>query len=200
MVSIIIPAYNAEKYIERCIKSVLSQSCSSFELIIINDGSTDSTDKICKKLCALHSNCYILEQTNMGVSVARNLGISRAKGEWIIFLDSDDYLEPNYVEIIEEYSSTTVNIDFMLFNYAISGRRRTQNRRDSGEKSIYKDNRLLVDGLMNSHSDLFQNTSLFTPWAKAYRSKIIQESSLYFENDVTRGEDMLFNLSGHLKK
>ncbi len=193
MVTIIVPVYNAEKYIERCIKSVLSQSCSSFELIIVNDGSTDSTDKICKNICSPHANCYILEQPNMGVSAARNYGISRATGKWIAFLDSDDFLEPDFVETLEKYSSTD-NADFMLFNYSVIGRDIMHNNIRSWG-GVYQDNHLLIDGVINSNSNIFSKTSLRSPWAKAYRTKIIHENNLHFEKDVTIGEDMLFNLA-----
>ncbi|GEM_PF-1766222 len=194
MVSVILPAYNAEKYIERCVKSVLSQSCPLFELIIVNDGSTDQTVNICKKLCEPYNNCFILEQNNSGVSAARNRGLSQAKGEWIVFLDSDDYLEPDYVETVEKYS-TGYNVDFLLFNFTTIGR---EQKIQSGQEYVYNANKLLIDGLMRSNTEVFRNTSLNSPWAKAYRLEMIRGAHLHFDDKITMGEDILFNLSYYL--
>lgn len=194
MVSIIVPAYNAEKYIERCVKSVLSQSCPLFELIIVNDGSTDQTANICKNLCESYNNCFILEQNNSGVSAARNRGISQAKGEWIVFLDSDDYLEQDYVETVEKYS-TGDNVDFLLFNFTTIGR---EQKPQSGQEYVYNVNQLLIDGLMRYNTKVFRNTSLNSPWAKAYRLDTIRGANLHFEDRITMGEDMLFNLSYYM--
>lgn len=194
MVSVIVPAYNAEIYIERCVKSVLSQSCPLFELIIVNDGSTDQTANICKDLCGSYDNCYILEQNNSGVSAARNKGLSQAKGEWIVFLDSDDYLEPGYVEMVEKHSSEN-NVDFLLFNFTTIGR---EQKPQSEQEYIYTSNLLLIDGLMRYDTEAFRSTSLNSPWAKAYRAEVIRGAHLYFDDKITMGEDMLFNLSYYM--
>lgn len=191
MVSIIVPAYNAEKYIERCIKSVLAQSSHLYELIIINDGSTDQTAAICKQLCKNNDNCIVLEQSNSGVSSARNKGISYAQGEWIVFLDSDDYLEPDYVETVEKYSADC-NVDFILFNYTAVG---IESERQKEQNYYYTDNRMLIEKLMRYNKNIFCGASLNSPWAKAYRREIIYRSQLQFEEKIDMGEDLLFNLS-----
>lgn len=97
-ISIIIPVYNNEKYIEKCICSIQKQTFSDIEIIIINDGSTDGSGRILRKLEAQDSRILLLKQENQGVAVARNLGVEKATGKYITFVDGDDYLEIDYIE------------------------------------------------------------------------------------------------------
>ena len=91
-ISVIIPAYNAEKWIYNCVKSVLSQNDDNFEIIIVNDGSKDNTLALCKKLENDDKRIILVDKKNGGVSKARNEGIKKATGKWVVYLDSDDYL------------------------------------------------------------------------------------------------------------
>ena len=95
-ISVIIPVYNGEKYIQRCVDSVLNQTYSDIEIIVINDGSTDNTENILKS----YSNIVLINKENEGVSKARNTGLSLAKGDYVYFCDADDYLEKNAFEIL----------------------------------------------------------------------------------------------------
>lgn len=97
-VSIIIPVYNNEQYIEKCIQSVLNQTFENFEVIVINDGSTDKSGEILEKLNREDSRIILIEQKNQGVAVARNRGMNKATGKYITFVDGDDYLKNNYIE------------------------------------------------------------------------------------------------------
>lgn len=97
-VSVIVPVYNGEKFIEECIKNVLNQTLEEFELIIINDGSTDNTLDICKRNSEIDKKIRIINQENEGVSSARNKGIEQSNGEYICFVDCDDKIEDNYLE------------------------------------------------------------------------------------------------------
>lgn len=106
-VSIIVPIYNGEKYIEQCIKSIQNQTFSNFEILIINDGSTDKSLEICRRIANNDQRIRIINQENGGVSKARNKGIELAKGEYITFIDCDDYIDINYIE--ELYNSCIVN-------------------------------------------------------------------------------------------
>lgn len=99
LLSIIVPVFNAEKYITRCIDSILSQTFNDYELILINDGSTDGTYDILEKY-RNNSKCIVLHQKNRGVSVARNVGIEIATGRFISFVDADDYLSNNYFDVL----------------------------------------------------------------------------------------------------
>lgn len=98
MVSIIVPIYNAEKYLKRCINSLVNQTYSDIEIILVNDGSTDNSKKICEAAAVKDARIEIINIKNQGVSVARNKGLEVAKGEYISFVDADDYVEADYVE------------------------------------------------------------------------------------------------------
>ena len=106
-ISVIIPAYNAQEYLRECLDSVLAQSFSDFEAIVVNDGSTDDTLKITEEYARKDPRIKILNEVNSGVSTARNIGIKSAKGTWVTFLDSDDILTPDALSILYEVSSKT---------------------------------------------------------------------------------------------
>lgn len=110
-ISIIIPIYNGEKYLVECIESVLRQSLNSFELILINDGSSDSSSQICDDYAAKDSRVKVVHKKNEGVSVARNVGLERACGEWVLFVDADDLLNENcLLEMLRLVDSTKQDI------------------------------------------------------------------------------------------
>ena len=98
LVTVIIPVYNVSEFIERCITSVLTQTHTALQIIIINDGSTDGSGEMCDEFAEQDSRIEVIHQINAGVSVARNVGLDRVRGEWIAFVDSDDYASPYYIE------------------------------------------------------------------------------------------------------
>ena len=97
-ISVIVPVYNVENYIEKCIESILSQTYTDFELLLINDGSSDKSGSICDAYVNKDERIRVFHKKNEGVSIARNLGIKRSLGEWICFVDSDDWVENLYLE------------------------------------------------------------------------------------------------------
>ena len=97
-VSIIIPVYNVEGYLIKCIQSIVKQTYSNIEIILINDGSTDESGSICKKMEEIYYNIKVINQNNKGVSAARNAGLKESVGDYIMFVDPDDWCEPNMVE------------------------------------------------------------------------------------------------------
>lgn len=100
MISVIVPVYNVEKYLNRCVKSILSQTYRDYEVLLIDDGSTDKSNELCNLWIQRDNRIKVYYQQNQGLSAARNTGIKYAKGEWITFLDSDDYIEKHYLEIL----------------------------------------------------------------------------------------------------
>ena len=94
MISIIVPIYNAEQYLHRCIDSILAQSYIDFELLLIDDGSPDNCGAICDEYANQDSRVHVFHKENEGVSSARNLGMAHAQGDWITFIDADDYVHP----------------------------------------------------------------------------------------------------------
>lgn len=114
--SIVIPMFNAENYISRCLNSALDQNLpnNEYEIIIINDGSTENSLKICQEFAIKHSNIKIISTENLGQSSARNAGIQISKGEYIYFIDSDDYISTNSLDILIE-ESLKFNLDILCF-------------------------------------------------------------------------------------
>lgn len=107
-ITVVIPVYNCEKYVERAVRSVLSQPCANqAEVLVVDDGSKDSSGEICDKLAAEYNNVRVFHKENGGVSSARNLGIEQAAGEYIAFLDSDDWWEPDFLDepMLAEFTS-----------------------------------------------------------------------------------------------
>ena len=98
LISVIVPVYNAAAYIERCVKSIQNQTYTYFELILVNDGSTDNSLEICKTLAGQDERIVVLDRPNGGASAARNTGLAHMRGQYIVFADSDDYVSPSYLE------------------------------------------------------------------------------------------------------
>lgn len=113
LVSIIIPVYNVERYLERCIQSVLCQTYRNIEVLLINDGSRDSSGDLCDRLARQDERIRVIHQKNSGQAAARNSGLDAAAGEWICFVDSDDYIKENFVEyLLELISNSEVKMGF----------------------------------------------------------------------------------------
>ena len=98
-ISVIVPVYNTEKYLHRCIDSILAQTFTDFELLLIDDGSKDNSGAICDEYAAKDSRVRVFHKENGGVSSARNLGLDNVRGEWVTFVDSDDWVEKEYIEL-----------------------------------------------------------------------------------------------------
>ena len=107
LISIIVPCFNNEKYVEKCLESIANQTIKNFEVIIINDGSKDNSQKVIETFISTHLNFKLINQVNMGVSSARNNGLKEANGNYVCFVDADDYIEPNY--LYELYNALEAN-------------------------------------------------------------------------------------------
>lgn len=183
IISAIIPVYNSEQYLRACIDSVLGQFFNDFELLLVNDGSTDSSGKICDEYALKDARVRVFHKENGGASSARNLGIENACGEWICFIDSDDKISHNYFNLFKTdlpYSDIIfVGIDKIDQNKVISRVR-------------------FIDEMMET-SDFLNKYTLFSrfagPVGKFYKATIIQQNQLQFNEKIHNGEDGLFNLS-----
>ena len=118
LISIIVPIYNGEKYLKRCINSIINQTYSNLEIILINDGSKDNSKKICEELAEKDNRIIVINKDNEGVANARNDGLNRATGKYIAFVDSDDYIEKNMIEILYN-TLIEKNVDCVKGNYDI---------------------------------------------------------------------------------
>lgn len=182
-VSIIVPVYNASTTLCRCIDSILAQTFTDFELLLINDGSKDNSGVICDEYVAKDARVRVIHKENGGVSSARNLGLDNAKGEWIAFVDSDDWVAVGYIKNL--YSHATDNIDLVVsFPTYIY---------NDGSSKIpkYKEMRVCehnFEKIFVEHS-MHQNTS---PWSKLFRKQLIEENNIRFCEEMHIGEDLLF--------
>lgn len=185
-VSIIVPAYNAEQYIEDCIRSIQNQTYSNIEIIVIDDGSTDATWGILERLGQQDDRMKLYSIQNAGVSNARNVGIRHASGRVITFVDSDDYIEPNMIASMMQYYEPGKNVwcgfcernrDFSNVRHAVFSKDQPINRFD---KMNYME--ILVSEFLNS------------PCNKLYDFSKIKENKLEFDTEVDCGEDLLFNI------
>ena len=164
--SVIIPVYNSEKTIKRCIDSITLQNRSDVEIIDINEGSTDESESICKALQNEHENIIYIHQENGGVSSARNLGLSVATGEFVMFVDSDDYVDNQCFNIIDKHTES--DADFYQFGFSIVA------------NELVKETREFSECVVNTSSDRESfisesvvKRSINSPCAKIFKRKIL---------------------------
>ena len=181
-ISIIVPVYNAEKYLPRCLDSILAQTFADFELLLIDDGSKDRSGTICDEYAQKDCRIRVFHKNNGGVSTARNLGIDKAKGEWVAFIDSDDYVSPTYLTNFVKHIACEKQI--ILTGYDIVGQgkpRKLENKNLTGKDFVIH----LIKSKVIFHSQ---------PWAKLFNLKVINDNGIRFPLDVNLGEDAIFNL------
>lgn len=189
IISIIVPVYNVEKYLIRCIDSVLNQSFKDFELLLINDGSSDKSGDICDKYAKEDKRIKVFHKENGGVSSARNFGIGMATGTWISFIDSDDYVGENY--LLNLYSSTLgTNIDFVQAGYIKVNSSMTQSVKCTAADINTKS--------MEQILHILRGFSI----SKLFKHDIIKQKNIRFDPSLTLAEDLCFNLNyiSHIKQ
>lgn len=187
-VSIIIPSYNVEKYIFRAIESSMKQTYKNIEIIIIDDGSSDSTWNVIQKYANLDNRIICIKQENQGVSVARNQGLEVSSGEYVIFLDSDDWLEENTIEFLVNRLDKTnkliaANCFFAYFD---------SNNNIYKEKSFKEYIDIDIDRYESLKSFCLEKYRLSSSCYKLFSSKIIKNHNLRFEKNIHHGEDGMF--------
>ena len=193
--SVIIPVYNVEKYIDRCLKSIISQNYDDLEIIVVDNGSTDSSGSICDIYANEHSNISVYHIENHGVGSARNFGLSKAKGEFIYFVDSDDYLVGNLFAEFED--KLVLDLDLAVFSYYNSFEEDLTEKQRT-EKSLPFKGNYEKDGFIKIFKELFLSDMLYTVWNKIYRREFLLENNLSFEQ-YELGEDVRFNLDIYRK-
>ena len=182
-ISIIVPVYNAQETLQRCIDSILAQSFSDFELLLIDDGSNDSSLDICLKYAADDARIRVFHHENAGVSAARNRGIENASGKFLMFCDSDDYPAENWCGILLD--TIQKNEDAWVVSNAF----RVD---ESGESSTIDDLRRHPESV--TYADIYLKYLSAYLWNKIYNADIIRENGIRFCPDVEMGEDVLFNI------
>lgn len=193
--SVIIPVYNVEKYINRCVKSILSQRYNDLEIIVIDNGSTDRSGSICDTYASEYSNISVYHIENHGVGSVRNFGLSKARGEFIYFVDSDDYLVGN---LFADFDDKLVSdLDLAVFSYYNSFEEDLTEKQRT-EKSLPFKGNYDKDGFIKIFKELFLSDMLYTVWNKIYRREFLLENNLSFEQ-YELGEDVRFNLDVYRK-
>ena len=183
--SIIIPVYNSYKYLNKCISSILNQSFADFEIIIIDDESTDESKSLCLSFAKGDSRVIFLEQNNSGPGSARNKGMSLANGDYIVFVDSDDYVEENYLKTLYDNLSDLPDVAFV--GYIMEN--------ESGE--VFRKQIPLLSNkptLNFEHLifDLISNDNFGYSWCKVVRKKFIQKNNICFNVQYFMHEDLVF--------
>lgn len=188
--SIIIPVYNAEKTIARALKSILNQHTINFEILLINDGSTDNSLSIMERFAVEDLRIRIFSQENSGVSTARNLGICEARGQYITFLDADDYYaEKGLEKILAEMDPDT---ELVIFGYYIEYGNRTIDCNPQEHHSLFFTEE---ESFRKYAMTLIENEIINAPWNKIYLASYLKEINLLFSPDMDMGEDLKFNLA-----
>lgn len=182
LVSIIVPIYSVETYIYECVMSLVNQSYGNIEIILVDDGSPDNSGSVIEKLAQTDKRIHVIHKENGGVSSARNAGIAIAKGKYIMFVDGDDYVEPDYVSyfvsMMEDYGGEI-------------GVGRNAFTRDETNRPV--DSVKVVDAL-DIVEGIYLNHFGVAVWNKIFRRDIISKNALLFNTDFWYGEGMLFNI------
>ena len=179
-VSVIIPVYNTERYLEECLDSICGQTYKNIEIILINDGSTDNSLKICESYKSKDNRIIIINKENTGVSDSRNIGIEKSTGKYIFFLDSDDYLEKNTIEnMVKKANGYNMVICGMNIKYI-------NTLKTSNLKYRTIDNNKCIEDVVNN-----MQIGGFA-WNKLFEKEIISLNGLKFNKNISMCEDLLF--------
>lgn len=199
-ISIVVAAYNVEKYINECIKSLLNQSCDNYEIIIVDDGSTDSTAKIIDSFSG-NENIKIIHKKNEGVSVARNVGIENANGKWLTFVDGDDFVDSEFIINIRKIINN-IECDMIVFNYNAYF-----NYDNKFECRTLPFNN---DQFITKYKDFFQKrmisqyyeggddrtiVSSGTTWCKVIKNEIVKRNNIRYKPGLIKAQDTVFWLN-----
>lgn len=190
IVTVIVPVYNASKTIERCVRSITSQTYYRLQIILVNDGSKDNSLEICREMSGKDSRIVVIDQDNSGVSVARNAGLDKAKGEFCCFVDADDWIDSTFVEQLVNAMS---DVDCAITGYV---------KESYNETSFVcmKENCFYSDNINSEQiADFFINGFVHPCWNKIFKISIIKENDIFFRTDLHISEDSLFCLD-YLKK
>ena len=182
-ISVIVPVYNVEVYLERCVESILQQTYAHFELILINDGSTDSSGQICDHLASQYENIKVYHIENAGVSNARNMGIQLATGSWVTFIDSDDFVTQDYLATLAS-AVEGLNVGFVIAPlHHIKNDIVTDLSPHSGKTELWSTEETMKELLMTTRTSFF-------PVAKLFKRDLLADEK--FNTNYHLAEDALF--------
>lgn len=179
-ISVIVPVYNTEKYLCRCIDSILAQDFTDFELILVDDGSKDKSGLICDEYAPKDNRVKVYHKENGGVSSARNLGLDKAQGEFITFIDSDDYVDSNYLTILMRGGEADLVATGYINTYY-------PDIKYSFQDSVYELQRINICLASQLDQEPFR-----TPWGKRFKLTIIKKYTIKFDTYISFAEDTIF--------
>lgn len=186
-ISVIVPVYNVEKYLHKCIDSILAQTFTDFELLLINDGSKDNSGKICDEYGEKDKRIRVFHKENGGVSSARNMGLDNARGEWIAFVDSDDWVERGYLEMF--FTNITPEKTMLIIQNIF-------HETDKGQTLKCNFNNSLIN--KDKISDLFSKNEIVRygyPFCKLFNASVLNMHQIRFDLKISYSEDLLFFLT-----
>lgn len=188
LVSVIVPIYNAAEYLERCINSVLGQEYKNFELILVNDGSQDASGEICRAYAAQDERVKVLEKENSGVSNSRNRAMDMAEGEYLQFLDADDWLTPDATKLFVQ-SAVNNDCDMVIADfYRVSGEK--VSHKGDIEKEGILSREEFANYMMENPADFYYGVL----WNKLFRRDLVEKHGLRMDPEISWCEDFIFNL------
>lgn len=189
IITIIVPVYNAEKFIDKCIKSILKQTFKNFELILINDGSKDDSYKICEHYTNIDNRIYLINKDNSGVSSARNIGINMANGEYLMFVDSDDWINEDMLENM--YNEITKQENDLI----ICGEKAQELNGRFIIRTFNEDRTIKLKDIKESEFyELISTYSIYGPCRKLYKLNLVNKNNIRFNENLTVYEDLMFNI------
>lgn len=179
-ISIIVPIYNVDKYLEECLESLINQTYRNIEIILINDGSTDSSLEICKRYKKVDKRIVLIDKKNEGVSKARNIGLKKASGDYLMFVDSDDYLELNAIELLSQNVSKET---LVMFGY----------NRVYRNCIVKKGEYLVINSQTEMERSIFLNDNIGGFIAnKIFNRQLIIDNDILFNENLSYCEDLMF--------
>jgi glycosyltransferase involved in cell wall biosynthesis len=188
-ISIIVPVYKTEQYLPRCIESILSQTVAHFELVLIDDGSPDNSGNICDEYATKDDRIIVFHQKNSGVSIARNNGIKEATGEYLCFVDSDDWLIESYLE--DFFINLIYDADFYIQGYTnYYERNKTYNKKGFLSDKNYT-SKFIRESYIYAEFNKLANSACF----KLFKRDFVQKYNIEFDRTISYGEDHLFVLN-----
>ena len=198
VITVVVTAYNIEKYIVKCLDSILEQTYRDFHVIVVDDGSADRTGYLASEYCRKHDGFSYYHQENAGVSVARNYGIDHAEGDFIAFVDGDDYLDCDYLEkLLAAITSDSIDIVCSGCHAFLEDSREEFFYDRSYTMTTEKEKERLYLQLFNGNYGKPKGrgaTAIGVPWGKLYRRKMVQDADIRFDPALKRMQDNMFNM------
>ena len=185
-ISVIIPVYNSSTYLRKCLDSVVNQTLKDIEIIVINDGSTDDSKNIIEEYLCKYKNIIFIDQENKGIGKTRNIVIKKATGEYITFVDSDDYIKENMLEEYYKYAKKH-NFDLVIGSYI---------KKINNKEIIFENNKFKTGNVKTTPQILYLIE--YGPWAKLYKREMLINNNIYFD-EKRKYEDMPFVSKALLK-